>query len=551
MDGVRERTVDPITVQILRNRIGSLMDEMHHHFFRSGYSTIVRESRDFSCVILDPEGRLLVAPPMFFHATAYRYFVARIFELHGRDGIRDGDVFFSNHPYDGSMPHVPDMGVIVPIFAEGTLIGFSGSIAHKADIGGTMPGSTWGQAREIFQEGILFPPTHLWRAGVYNRDAERLIAANSRQPELTLGDLRGQVAGCFIGRDRMRQVCDEYGTATVLDALDAMIDAAGVEFRAALANLPDGEGEAESWLDSDGIDYNKSIRMHVKAAVKDGAVTFDFTESDPQGKGPVNIRRALVEACCFQVLIGMIDPNLRYSDAVRDAVDIRLRTGTVLDPVPPAPCSSYMKTCMTVIDMLLEAFGPFVPDRAAAYSGGSGGGLTVDWRGDTRKPRGNQYEIFGSAYGGSASSDGASGTTVHLSNIYVTPIEIVETEFPCRVTKFEMVPGSGGDGEHRGGLAMRRVYELLEPGLVIFRGDRAARPPRGVSGGKPGQPSRFVTNPGTNREKEMPITTSVVMEAGETMLMEAAGGGGYGDPAKRDPAAREYDRRQGYVEGDD
>jgi N-methylhydantoinase B len=343
-------------------------------------------------------------------------------------------------------------------------------------------------------------------------------------------------------------VCGEYGTATTLNALDAMIDAAGVEFRAALAKLPDGEQEAESWLDSDGIDFNKSIRMHVRLKVKDGEVTFDFTASDPQAKGPVNIRRALVEACCFQVLIGMINPELRYSDAVRNAVDIRLTKGTVLDPNPPAPCSSYMKTCMTVIDMLLEAFGPFVPERAAAYSGGSGGGLTVDWRGETRKPRGNQYEIFGSAYGGTASTDGASGTTVHLSNIYVTQIEIVETEFPCRITKFEMVPGSGGDGKHRGGLAMRREYELLEPGLVIFRGDRAARPPKGVAGGKSGSPSRFVLNPGTNREKEMPITTSVLMEAGETMVMEAAGGGGYGDPAQRDDAARADDRRQGYVE---
>jgi N-methylhydantoinase B len=548
MDQVQNKTVDPITVQILRNRIGSLMDEMHHHFFRSGYSTIVRESRDFSCVILDPDGRLLVAPPMFFHATAYRYFVTRIFELYGKDGVQEGDVFISNHPYDGSMPHVPDMGVITPIFTDGVLVGFAGSIAHKADIGGTMPGSTWGQAREIFQEGILFPPVRLWRAGIYNMDTERLIASNSRQPELTLGDLRGQVAACFIGRDRMQQVCGEYGTETVLESLGAMIDAAGVEFRAALASVPDGEQEAESWLDSDGIDLNKPIRMHVRVTVKSGEVTFDFTASDPQGKGPVNIRRALVEACCFQVLIGMINPELRYSDAVRDAVDIRLASGTVLDPTPPAPCSSYMKTCMTVIDMLLEAFGPFVPERAAAYSGGSGGGLTVDWRGETRKPRGNQYEIFGSAYGGTASSDGASGTTVHLSNIYVTQIEIVETEFPCRITKFEMVPGSGGDGRHRGGLAMRREYELLEPGLVIFRGDRAVRPPKGVAGGLSGSPSRFVLNPGTDREKEMPITTSVLMEAGETMVMEAAGGGGYGDPAQRDDAARADDRRQGYIE---
>ena len=544
------REVDPITVQILRNRIGSLMDEMHHHFFRSGYSTIVRESRDFSCVILDARGRLLVAPPMFFHSTAYRYFVQRIFELVGDDGLCDGDVFISNHPYDGSMPHVPDMGVIVPIFENKELIGFAGSIAHKADVGGTMPGSTWGQATELFQEGIVYPPTRLYRAGAYDKGIERLIATNSRQPELTLGDLRGQVASCFIGRDRMREICKEYSIEELGASLDAMIEAAGIEFRDALSQLPNGTQEAESYLDSDGIDRNKPVRMHVRMTVTDGRVEFDFTESDPQGRGPVNIRRALVEACCYQVLIGMINPDLRYSDAVRDAVTINLKDGTVLSPTPPAPCSSYMKTCMTVIDMLLEVFGAFSTDRAAAYSGGSGGGLTVDWGAGARKPRGNQYEIYGSAYGGSFAKDGASGTTVHLSNIYVTPIEIVETEFPCRITKFEMIPGSGGDGKHRGGLALRREYEMLQPGLVIFRGDRAVRPPRGVAGGRPGRPSRFVVNPGKTNEQEMPITTSVHLETGDTLVMEAAGGGGYGDPSERDPEKRLEDIRQGYVTED-
>jgi N-methylhydantoinase B len=543
----RQTTVDPVTVQILRNRIGSLMDEMHHHFFRSGYSTIVRESRDFSCVILDAEGRLLVAPPMFFHSTAYRYFVQSIFELYGPDGVVDGDVFISNHPYDGSMPHVPDMGVVAPIFVDGVHVAFAGSIAHKADVGGTVPGSTWGQATEIFQEGIVYPPIRLYRAGEYVKDVERLIGVNSRQPELTLGDLRGQVAACFIGRDRVRQICDEYGTETVCSALDAMIDAAGVEFRDALSRLPDGTAEVESWLDSDGIDRNHPIRMHVRLTVKDGAVEFDFEACDPQAKGPVNIRTALVEACCFQVLIGMIDPNLRYSDAVRDAVTIKLKKGTVLDPHAPAPCSSYMKTCMTVIDMLLEAFGTFVPGRAAAYSGGSGGGLTIDWGPGERQPRGNQYEIYGSAYGGSASQDGTSGTTVHLSNIYVTPIEIVETEYPCRITRFEMIPGSGGDGRHRGGLAFRREYELLQPAMVIFRGDRAVRPPKGVAGGQPGSLSRFILNPGGDDEQEMPITTRVDLEAGARVRFEAAGGGGYGDPAERDPKAREEDLRQGYT----
>jgi len=542
--------VDPVTVQILRNRIGSLMDEMHHHFFRSGYSTIVRESRDFSCVILDGQGRVLVAPPMFFHTPSYKYLVRRIFELYGTDGLADGDVFVCNHPYDGNLPHVPDMGVITPIFHEGALIGFAGSIAHKADVGGTVAGSTWGQATEIFQEGIVYPPIRFYSAGRHNRDVERLIAANSRQPHLTLGDLRGQVAACAIGRDRLRGVCDEYGADTVRAALEAMIEAAAVEFRAALARLPDGTAEAESFLDSDGIDFSRPIRMHVRLTVRDGQVEFDFTGCDRQGRGPVNIRLALVEACVFQVLIGMIDPGLRYSDAARDTVRILTTTGTVIDPIPPAPCSSYMKTCMTVIDMLLEAFGPFVPERAAAYSGGSGGGLSIGYRAKDRKPRGMQYEIFGSAYGGSASRDGASGTTVHLSNIYVTPIEIVETEFPCRVTRFELIPGSGGEGAHRGGLAFRREYEMLEPGMVIFRGDRAQRPPRGVAGGKAGRGSRFVLNPGRAGEREMPITTRVEMEAGETMLIEAAGGGGYGDPDSRDPAARAYDLEQGYVDKD-
>ncbi len=541
-------TVDPVTVQILRNRIASLMDEMHHQFFRSGYSTIVRESRDFSCVVLDEQGRLMVAPPMFFHTTAYHYLVRRIIELYGADKLADGDMFISNHPYDGNLPHIPDMAVIAPIVVDGSLVGFTGSIAHKADIGGIVPGSTYGQATEIFQEGILFPPVRFYHAGVHNRDLERLIAANSRQPELFLGDLHSQVGACRNGRERMQQLTADYGADYMRSALSAMIEASAVEFRAALKGLPDGVEEAEAFLDSDGIDYDTPIRLHVRVTVKDGEAEFDFTGCDPQGRGPVNLRAALVEACCFQALIGLIDPSLRYSDAAHDVVHIRTKPRTVLNPDSPAPCSSYMKTCMTVIDMLLEALGPFKPERAAAYGGGSGGGLTVDWKPMNRVPLGNQYEIYGSAYGGGNGQDGTSGTTVHLSNIYVTPIEIIETEFPCRITRFELIPGSGGAGEFRGGLAFQRDYELLEPAMVIFRGDRAKFLPKGVAGGGPGRRGRFIIHPDTEIEEEMPITCRVDLEAGATLRIEGAGGGGYGDPAKRDADAIAADIKEGYVE---
>jgi len=180
--------MDAITIQVLRNKIASLVEEMHYHFYRSGYSSIIRESRDFSCVILDRNGRLIVAPPMFFHAPVYRHLVGRILELYplsaGDAGIKEGDVFVSNHPYEGGLPHVSDMAFVSPVFHAGEIIAFAGSIAHKADIGGTVPGSTSANATEMFQEGLLLPPLKIWNSGQELPDIERLILANSRQPEL-------------------------------------------------------------------------------------------------------------------------------------------------------------------------------------------------------------------------------------------------------------------------------------------------------------------------------------------------------------------------------
>src|ERR1700751_649795 len=187
--------MDAITIQILRNKIASLVDEMHYHFYRSGYSTIIRESRDFSCVILDRTGRLIVAPPMFFHAPVYRHLVGRIIETHGKNnGIAEGDVFVSNHPYEGGLPHVSDMAFVAPVFADGEIVAFSGSIAHKADVGGAAAGSTPAQATEMYQEAWLLPPIKIVEGGVAQSDTEHIILANSRQPALMRGDIHAQIA---------------------------------------------------------------------------------------------------------------------------------------------------------------------------------------------------------------------------------------------------------------------------------------------------------------------------------------------------------------------
>ena len=536
-------SIDPVTVQILRNRVGGLMEEMAHRFFRSGYSTIVRESRDFSCVIVDSKGRLIVSPPMFYHATAYFYLAQKIIALYG-DTLRDGDMFVANHPYEAYMPHAPDMALMAPIMSDGVLVGFSAAIAHKADIGGTVPGSSWGQAVEIFQEGLHIPPMRLYEAGVLNTDMERLIAANSRQPRLVLGDLRAQAGAVRVGRERMQSLASEHGAHTLVDALDAMIDAAGREMAAAFATLPDGESQAEGFLD---VESGDPVRLHVRVRVKSGRVSFDFADTSPQTRAPINLRPALVEACCFHALIGLIDPALRYSDSARGLVDINAPPGSAVNALSPAPCSSYMKSCQRLIDVLIDALNPFCPLRAAANAGGSGGSIVVTWGPGERPTHHNQHEIFGSAYGGGQGVDGASGTTVHLSNIYVTPIEIVETEFPTRVVRFELVPDSGGAGQWRGGLSFRREYVVNQPATILYRGDKARYPARGAAGGADGRSSHFIVNPGESDEKEMPTNCRVELKPGERFRVEAAGGGGFGDPAKRDAQVLARDIEDGYV----
>src|SRR4051812_47239281 len=248
--------MDAITIQILRNKISSLVDEMHYHFYRSGYSTIIRESRDFSCVVLDATGRLIVAPPMFFHAPVYRHLVGRILQLYdaasGPNSIAEGDVFVSNHPYEGGLPHVSDIAFIAPVFADGRIVAFAGSIAHKADLGGTVPGSTSANATEMFHEGLLIPPIKIWDADKPLPDVERLILANSRQPELVRGDVHAQIAVTQMGAARVKELCRRFGTETVTGAFAAILKSAADGMRAVLLKLPEGESSAEGLLDSDG-----------------------------------------------------------------------------------------------------------------------------------------------------------------------------------------------------------------------------------------------------------------------------------------------------------
>ena len=546
-------SMDAVTVQILRNKIASLVDEMHYHFYRSGYSTIIRESRDFSCVILDAAGRLIVSPPMFFHAPVYRHLVARILKLYGaRDGaagMQDGDVFVSNHPYEGGLPHVSDMAFAAPVFSGGKIVAFAGSIAHKADVGGAVPGSTSANATELYHEGVLIPPVKIRTAGRTLPDIERLILANSRQPELVRGDMLAQIAVTEMGAARVKDLCARFGADTVADAFAAILHGAADEMRAALGRLPNGTASAEGFLDSDGVVVDKAIRLSVTVTIQDGIATFDFSASDPQARGPVNLRPSMVEACVFYCLIGCLAPKLSFNDGMRDTVRLVLKPRTIVNAEPPAPVSNYQMVNLKLTDVILEALGKLNPARAVANAGSSSA-LSIAWARPRPGQANMQYEILGSAYGGGAGHDGASATATHLSNLHVTPIEILESEFPCRITRFDLVADSGGAGQWRGGLSMRREYELLADATVIRRFDRTRFPPGGLDGGRPGARSRFVIRLGTEQEQDTGASGRYDMKAGERFLIQTAGGGGYGDPQRRDRAAVAADIQEGFVTRD-
>ena len=543
--------MDAITIQILRNKISSLVDEMHYHFYRSGYSTIIRESRDFSCVVLDRNGRLIVAPPMFFHAPVYRYLVARILELYkSRDGdpgdICDGDVFVSNHPYEGGLPHVSDMAFVAPVFAGGKIVAFTGSIAHKADVGGTNPGSTSANATEIFQEGLLLPPMKIWERGALLPDIERLILANTRQRELVRGDANAQIAVTHDGAQRVKDLCDRFGAQTLMDAFAAILKGASDALAAEISKLPEGTSSAEGYIDSDGIDTRTPVKLAASITIEGGKAIFDFSASDPQTRGPMNLRPSMIEACVFYTLIGSLGPNLHFNDGMNDCIELRFKPNTITNASAPGAVSNYQQVNLKLVDVLLEAMAHFNPRRAIANAGSSSA-LGIFWKKGRPGQSNMQYEILGSAYGGGQGYDGASGTACHLSNLHVTPIEILESEYPCRINRFDLLPGTGGEGQWRGGLSMVRDYELLEDASVVRRYDKSTHPPKGLQGGKNGAGAKFTFNLDTDDEQIAAASGKWEMKAGAKFRLQTAAGGGFGNPERREVAALEADIAQGYV----
>jgi len=528
------------------SRLSGIVREMQDGIFRTGYSTIVRESQDASCLILDEHGEVVGEHVVYpLHIGVLPEVVRAIRRRFGED-ISPGDVFIANHPYEAGLLHSMDMAVVVPVFHQGRIVAFCGSIAHKSDLGGVVPGTSNANARELFQEGIQYPPIRFMRRGEIKRAVEAILQANSRTPELVLGDLRGQIGCGRLGERRIGELIGKYGCETIIECFRRKHEVTERRARAAIASWPDAVHEAESFIEIDP-DTERRLRFHVRIEKRGERLTFDFSRTDDQVPSPLNIRPPVARACCYYGLIAMIDTTLPNDGGLARVVETTFRRGSALDPEFPAPVSAYMPTANAVTQAVLQALSGFVPSRRHAWCGLSGGTTIAGTR-----PDGTafvQYELSGAAYGGVVGFDGLSGVGVLQANARVAPVEVIETEFPTRVLRFELIPDCGGPGEFRGGLAHRRVYEILtDDAQLTLRGGLHRWPAPGVDGGKPGRLGRCILNPGTPHERSLPNRFSGVrLKRGDVVWLEVAGGGGLGDPKRRPRRKVIDDVLDGYV----
>lgn len=542
---------DVITEQVIRARLDGIVREMQAAVLRTGYSTIIRESHDFSAGITDREGNVVGQySPAPVHLGAYPDCVQGVLQFYDYSDMRDGDCFLSSHPYYSGCPHPNDMVVVLPVFHEGDIVGFCASMGHKSDIGGQSPGSRSAISRDVFGDGFQVMPVKFQQGGENIKEVEQFLRANSRTPELVIGDLAAQ-AGALrsIGAARTKDLMREYGKKETLAAFEGLGARTEARCRQAFGQWEDGVCEAETFVD-DIANPGRTIRIHVAAIKRGNKLTLDFSGCGDQSDGPMNVRPPFIRGLTSYAVIAMIDSNIPNNFGLARAVDCKFREGSLICPSFPAPTGFYSMTIPMVEDVMFEALSQLAGRPAVAHNAPSGM-IVLGGQGGSGR-RYVQYEIIISANGAHDGGDGWTGTGHSWSGgAKYANVEILESEFPVEMTRFQLAPDTGGAGEYRGGLSLWREYRVNGPSRYAGGTVRSSSPPSGVLGGGSGIAGAIITNPGTEREQRYDgLISNIALEPGDVVRSETGSGGGVGDPLKRDRSRVIQDLRNGWITAD-
>jgi N-methylhydantoinase B len=542
--------VDPFTLEIIREQLIAAAEESFIAFGRSSQSPIIYEVLDYACAITDADGDLIAQAngvPGFIGTLTFA--VKTIIEKFGHEGMHQGDIFITNDPYTGGGQHLSDVALIAPIFCQGQLIAFSVNKAHWTEVGGMAPGSWTTDSTEIYQEGLQFPAILLYREVQPIQGLIDLIAANVRTPEGTLGDLYAGVASLRTAERRVVAICEHYGLDVFQESVIRTLDHGEALARSGLAELPKGTYFAEDWMDDDGLTEDP-IYVCVTVTINDRAFIADFTGSSPQVRGPINCTRTRLHSACRAIFKAITDPHTPASEGWFRPLQVICPDGTVFTAQRPAPVSTYWETGAYAVDLLWHALFPVLPDRLTAGHSLSVCGTIISGTDENGEPF-ILVEPQAGGWGAGATKDGESGlVVVGDGETYVMPVEVCESRYPLLVDQFAFNVQPAGAGQYRGGFGLVRDYRILnESAQLTTTFGRHRFLPWGAAGGKPGSPNGVAVIP--KGEKKPVIWKGKLarysLKRGDVARMVTGIGGGYGDPAKRDPETVREDVRNGFL----
>lgn len=548
----RTAKVNPITLEVVTNSLIAYAEEMALALCKSAYNMMIYEVRDFCCGLIDTEGRMICQNsgglPIFLADLGIA--VQDGIERYGLDGFAPGDVVIMNHAGVCGQ-HLNNVVIYTPCFHEGKVVAFAANRAHWVDVGGLRTGFGNVQTYEIFHEGIQMRSIKIYDAGRRNEGVWQMITDNIRFPEASLGDLRAQIAASQLGGRRLAELYARYSVRTVTDCIAASWDQAEAEARAVVAGIPDGLYTAESRLDSDGRRLDTPLRVKVSVRIAGSDLTIDYSEMNEQVPGPLNsgysggLSAARVAFKCITM------PHAPVNEGCFRPLTLISPLGTMLNARPPAALGLWSVALPTVIDTLLRALAPALPEFIPAAHKGDMGGCSFYGH---REDNGERYvlmNIFGGGWGGRPKEDGESASvSICQGDVRNSPVELQETSYPFLVECHKLREDSGGAGRQRGGLGVELRYRCLQKSTVNINLERIIDPPWGLEGGACGRSNAAIIRRVDGTERSVTKESNVALSAGDTVTFWTAGGGGYGAPQARAAAALEHDLRMGYVSAD-
>jgi N-methylhydantoinase B len=536
--------VDPIRFEVIRNALVAATDEMALALKRSAYSTNIKTRSDFSCAFFDARLRSVAQgfnQPV--HLGSMNEQVPKAVLSYGPERLRPGDALVTNTPHP-SGAHLNDVSLISPVHWEGEVVGYVANLAHHVDVGGGAPASI-GAFREVFQEGVIVPPVRTVQDGRIVDDVFRLLLAQIRSKDETAGDLRAQVAANATGVRRIHALLARHGVETLRETMDELLDYTERRTLAELEALPHGVYEADGSVDTDGF-TDEPVYLHARVELRPDGARFDLSGSDSQRRAPVNSTYAQTFSACAYALKCLIDPDLPVDEGFYRVLEVYAPEGTVTNATWPAPVVGGWETQTRLVDVLFRALLPAFADRLPA---GTKAMMCQAGFGSLDVEASRYvcfYETFGGGYGGRARSDGPDAVQTHGQNTENAPVEETELNYPVRVDRLALLADSEGAGRHRGGLGLRKDYRFGLHTTFTVLADRDRSGPHGVFGGHEGRVAEYV-HVRDGVETRLSSKSTVDLVPGDVISIRTCGGGGYGPPEERDPAAVLRDVLEGKV----